>query len=265
MSGEVDHASERTVARYSSLDKKVELLIERMSECVRFVREYMQERTPDQQLGDKYVFGLMLRDFPLCIEKLARIQNAFKGVRLRGGIQKAPLMWKLKTDRATALRETCREINTFWNEWEDMQRPELQHIRNEMNNLIKCKENLYPTVGFGGFTKLDTEAGALIKWYNEDKNVFVVVGEHVWQTVCAACLDGPRELVLLPCNHFCLCRECCQKVRRCPICRRNIECVMSIEEVMREGKDYIQSTQFPGREEFTRMLLMELETLGMSI
>ena len=52
MSGEVDHASDRTVARYSSLDKKVELLIERMSECVRFVREYMQDRTPEQQLGE---------------------------------------------------------------------------------------------------------------------------------------------------------------------------------------------------------------------
>ncbi len=46
------------------------------------------------------------------------------------------------------------------------------------------------------------------------------------------------------------------------MCRRNIEGVMSIEEVRREGKDYIQSMQFPGREEYTRRLLMELETLG---
>ncbi len=61
--------------------KQVELLIERMSECVRFVREYMQSRTPDKEYGDKQVFGLMLRDFPLCIEKLARIQDELKGVQ----------------------------------------------------------------------------------------------------------------------------------------------------------------------------------------
>jgi hypothetical protein len=37
--------ADSTVHRCKSLDQKVELLIERMSECVRFVREYMQLRT----------------------------------------------------------------------------------------------------------------------------------------------------------------------------------------------------------------------------
>ncbi len=89
MSGEVGHETARTVRKYASLDEKVELLIERMSECVRFVREYMQSRMSKQQFGDKQVFGLMLRDFPPCIEKLARIQGEIKRVRLRGGNSKS--------------------------------------------------------------------------------------------------------------------------------------------------------------------------------
>jgi hypothetical protein len=152
-------------------------------------------------------------------------------------------MWKLKTERATALREACNEINTFYqNEWDSMLQPDLRHIRNEMNNLKKIEENLYPKEVFGGFTKLDTAAGALIKWYNEDRGVFVVVGEHAWQTECVACFDGPRELVLFPCTHCCLCRECRQKVRRCPMCRASIESALSIEEVRRNDIPYIQST-----------------------
>ncbi len=37
-----------TVHRGESLDQKVDLLIERMSECVRFVREYMQPKLEQQ-------------------------------------------------------------------------------------------------------------------------------------------------------------------------------------------------------------------------
>lgn len=43
-------ASNSTVQRYESLDEKVELLIERMSECLTLVKEYMQSiRMPDGQ------------------------------------------------------------------------------------------------------------------------------------------------------------------------------------------------------------------------
>ena len=70
MSVEGEHASNITIQRYVSLDEKVDLLIERMSECFRLVKEYMESRTPDQQFGDRQVFGVMMRDFPEDIKNL---------------------------------------------------------------------------------------------------------------------------------------------------------------------------------------------------
>ena len=269
MSVEVEHASDSTVQRYASLDEKVDLLVEGMSECVRFVKEYMESRTTDQQFGDMQVFGVMMRDFPPCIEKLSDIRDQMKEVRMKGGLQKAPQMWRLKSMRATAVREACAEINTFHqNEYRSMLKPEESHIRNEIHNLKKIEENLYPKplfekyYGVGGFTELDMTGGALIKWYNQEREEFVVVGEHAWLTTCVACFDRSRELVLLPCNHYCLCADCRDKLGKCPICRRAIESSVSIEMAKRENIPYIQSTQFPGSEGYTRRLLMELQALG---
>ena len=71
--------ADSTVHRCESLDQKVDLLIERMSECVRFVREYMQPRTENQNMGDRVVFGVMLRDFPPCIDNLRELEGQLRG------------------------------------------------------------------------------------------------------------------------------------------------------------------------------------------
>ena len=50
-------------------------------------------------------------------------------------------------------------------------------------------------------------------------------------TECLICLDGPRTVVILPCMHLCLCKNCSSKgpnVRECPICRVAVENVMNI-------------------------------------
>jgi len=40
---------------------------------------------------------------------------------------------------------------------------------------------------------------------------------------CVICLDQPKEIMLIPCNHMCVCSKCSQKVTICPICRQQTE------------------------------------------
>jgi hypothetical protein len=49
------------------------------------------------------------------------------------------------------------------------------------------------------------------------------------------------------------------------MCRRQIEDIVDFVTVIAEDQPYYLSTQFPEAGGYTRMLLMELETLGMSI
>lgn len=49
---------------------------------------------------------------------------------------------------------------------------------------------------------------------------------------CVICLDKPKEVILSPCGHFCLCNSCCSKLgdnrqRKCPMCRQVIACVVT--------------------------------------
>ncbi len=39
---------------------------------------------------------------------------------------------------------------------------------------------------------------------------------------CVVCFENKREVLLKPCNHFCLCVSCLPKLKRCPICNQTI-------------------------------------------
>ena len=40
--------------------------------------------------------------------------------------------------------------------------------------------------------------------------------------LCVVCQDLKREVILKPCNHYCLCHECSRALRECPICKRRV-------------------------------------------
>ena len=42
------------------------------------------------------------------------------------------------------------------------------------------------------------------------------------KSLCIICLDTPREVLLKPCKHYCLCSSCTSRLRECPICKRQI-------------------------------------------
>ena len=109
-------------------------------------------------------------------------------------------------------------------------------------------------------TKVDFEwivrfklGNLLLKWAKKDRT-------------CVVCLDREREVVLDPCRHYCLCGECSNSLTECPICRKRIQKKIDFLEVIAEDPPrYFLSTPFPESGGYTRRLLLELETLGMSI
>ncbi|CAN0535843.1 unnamed protein product, partial [Ectocarpus sp. 12 AP-2014] len=36
---------------------------------------------------------------------------------------------------------------------------------------------------------------------------------------CVICLTDPKNTLLLPCRHLCVCTECFRHVDKCPVCR----------------------------------------------
>lgn len=46
--------------------------------------------------------------------------------------------------------------------------------------------------------------------------------------MCVVCMEEPRSIVLVPCGHMALCKDCCQQIMAnqpasCPMCCQNIE------------------------------------------
>ena len=40
------------------------------------------------------------------------------------------------------------------------------------------------------------------------------------KSLCIVCMDAKREVLLKPCNHYCLCSGCSKGLRECPMCKK---------------------------------------------
>lgn len=40
---------------------------------------------------------------------------------------------------------------------------------------------------------------------------------------CAVCLEAPKQVILRPCKHLCVCANCSARLSKCPICMAHIE------------------------------------------
>ncbi|KAL6570995.1 hypothetical protein OROGR_000545 [Orobanche gracilis] len=51
------------------------------------------------------------------------------------------------------------------------------------------------------------------------------LANEIWseKILCQVCFDEQIKVVLLPCRHYVLCSTCCEKCKRCPICRVYVE------------------------------------------
>ena len=39
---------------------------------------------------------------------------------------------------------------------------------------------------------------------------------------CVVCMDRLREMIIRPCNHYCVCQSCARRLPKCPLCNRRI-------------------------------------------
>ncbi|KAK6921790.1 hypothetical protein RJ641_012297 [Dillenia turbinata] len=51
------------------------------------------------------------------------------------------------------------------------------------------------------------------------------------KVLCKVCFDEQINVVLLPCRHHILCRTCCEKCQKCPVCRIPIEQRLPVYDV----------------------------------
>jgi superfamily II helicase len=65
------------------------------------------------------------------------------------------------------------------------------------------------------------------KWISKsehDKRRQQILNPHVDEgKLCVICLDEEREIVMVPCGHYCCCESCAWDVTRCPVCRKTMD------------------------------------------
>ncbi len=77
-------------------------------------------------------------------------------------------------------------------------------------------------------TNLDRQQKETCEPINEpaiNKQVSTSETRNIYDYLCQICLDKPRDCILEPCMHFCLCSTCVRLLTesKCPICRRPVE------------------------------------------
>ncbi len=70
----------------------------------------------------------------------------------------------------------------------------MSHIENEIQNMIRIEQNLYPQESLFGFTKLNA-GGVLIRWIRKFEDAqgvvreeVVIVSEVAYKTECVICM-----------------------------------------------------------------------------
>ena len=64
-------------------------------------------------------------------------------------------------------------------------------------------------------------------------NIKIYQDEH--NDECAICMDENKEMVFVPCGHFCTCKKCAKAIKNihgsCPMCRSVIEDIVTIDMI----------------------------------
>ena len=101
----------------------------------------------------------------------------------------------------------------------------------------KQNENfIYCSFGFGMNT-IKIERNVIRKDGRsfEMKTVYGMAGDSDGSNVCLVCLENPKNVILKPCSHMCICSVCAEPMLRtgqkCPVCRAKIEEIEKLDIV----------------------------------
>ena len=53
------------------------------------------------------------------------------------------------------------------------------------------------------------------------------IGDDIIVT-CVVCMNNTKNMMINPCNHVCLCEECCVNLTECPICRGRVGIIVKV-------------------------------------
>ncbi|KAL9657609.1 hypothetical protein ABK040_012688 [Willaertia magna] len=129
------------------------------------------------------------------------------------------------------LKPTSKQMNDFIKRYED------EDPENDYDSELNCvyiicnfkryennEEGVYYRVNVVKFfVQTENELFELDEVYGADENDPNEVEE------CIVCFTDPREIILLPCRHKCVCRECFKRIDKCPICRSNVRSFLNIK------------------------------------
>jgi len=62
------------------------------------------------------------------------------------------------------------------------------------------------------------------------KKVIPAYVQESLEIACIICMENPKNIVLLPCKHMCMCKQCYEQsaLTLCPICRVVVQSFMEI-------------------------------------
>ena len=99
--------------------------------------------------------------------------------------------------------------------------------RTHMADDCKAKAVLWLSLSLGfGAALAAVKVYSLFKAYRRQamsRQYAVLKSSLSEEWLCSLCMDNPRDLVLVPCHHVCICQVCSAEIVTCPICRRRID------------------------------------------
>jgi hypothetical protein len=147
------------------------------------------------------------------------------------------------TTSVTDLLDDFRKILSYFDRENQLYRSQINILKDAVNSLQTNEDMMINNMG-RELNELRVTLGSLEQQHTNTPNLtdkaltaliapteqIALVTESatnrkISDYLCQICLDTPRDCILEPCMHFCICAGCVAKLpeTKCPICRRHIE------------------------------------------
>lgn len=113
--------------------------------------------------------------------------------------------------------------------------------------LSRVSISSHHVIGCGGVWNINDIFGLESKSHNptmESRRRLSANSIEIAQS-CSICMTEIKNIILLPCRHFCVCHQCFDKIDKCPVCRSAIISFVRYEKEINTKKTNIDLTGDP--------------------